>query len=153
MESIKINIDIPLSVVTACIPLLCRQFTDTDTESVSTDPESFDELLKKMGVDDEGRQRAQKLKEDYIRGQGNMLDVLSFTMDYKDNLTNIDLSYIMDLFKGAEPEKPVEKPVESTQPTTTQSTTTQPAPPLDLNNMMQMFAPLMASMNKKKRRR
>ena len=153
MESIKINIDIPLSVVTACIPLLCRQFTDTDTESVSTDPESFDELLKKMGVDDEGRQRAQKLKEDYIRGQGNMLDVLSFTMDYKDNLTNIDLSYIMDLFKGAEPKETPEKPADSTQPTTQPTSTTPPAQPFDLNQMMQMFTPLMASMNKKKRRR
>jgi hypothetical protein len=129
------------------------------------DDDTFDNILNSIGLNDEGKNKARKIKQDIKDGKPlDMNEVLTFTQEYKQNIANanLDLGNLVKLFTGTTAST-------STAPTTSTSTTnttpsvtpsvstpsastgpsTEPtAPQFDMNSILNMMGPVIANMSK-----
>jgi hypothetical protein len=89
------------------------------------DDEKFDQYLSKMGINEEGREKAKGIKQEMIQtGKPDMAKVMSFISEYKQNFdaSNVDLNTLYSMMMGSD-----------------NKTEEKPQLPFDLNNMMSMI--------------
>jgi hypothetical protein len=91
--------------------------------------DTFESVLSKMGITEEGKVKARKIKSEMVDGKPDINKIMAFIQEYKQNFdsSNVDLNTIYSLMTKTE-----EKP-------TTQL-------PFDLNSMMNMIGSIGANM-------
>jgi hypothetical protein len=112
------------------------------------DDEKFDQYLSKMGINEEGRQKAKEIKQEMIQtGKPDMTKVMSFISEYKQNFdaSNVDLNTLYSMMTGAT----------GVQGATGNDSKTEEKPqlPFDLNNMMSMINTISSNFGQPKSRR
>ena len=119
--------------------------TSNKTEKPDTKEASFNEVLRSMGLDDQGIIRANKIKMDIQNGNSpDMNEILSFTQEYKQQISagngSFDFEKIASLLDINIPTPPT--------PNTTNTTNTTNAtnvPNIDFNQIFNTLTPLLAN--------
>lgn len=113
--------------------------------------ETFETLLSKMGINEEGKIQARAIKAEMKDGKApDMNKVMAFVQKYKQNFdsSNIDLNTIYKMMTGMSSAND-SSVVKDTEP----SNEVKPQLPFDLNNVMNMVNALSANLNPQKSRR